>query len=63
MMQIRQGIRKPIDAYKYGQQMQNIINDLLNLNPTLRPSTLELMAYPDIFPTLHIIGVDLGCVM
>lgn len=63
MMQIRRGIRKPIDAYKYGQQMQNIIDDLLNLNPTLRPDTLELMAYPDVFPTLHVLTVDLGCIM
>lgn len=63
MIKIRQGTRKAIDAYRYGQQMQNIINDLLNLNPTLRPDTIKLMAYQDIFPTLHIVGVNLGCIM
>lgn len=59
--QIKSGMRKLVDVYKYGQQMQDLINEMLNLDPAARPNTTKLMANPDIFPTLYILGTDLGC--
>lgn len=63
MEKIKIGTRRGIDAYRYGQQLQSLIDDLLGHDPNQRPDTLMLMAHPDVFPTLHTVGVDLGCIV
>lgn len=51
-----------VDVYRYGQQMQDLIDEMLKLDPKARPETVNLMAHPDVFPTLYILGTDLGCI-
>lgn len=41
--------------------MQDIINNMLSMDPADRPTAVKLMAHPEIFPTLYILGADLGC--
>lgn len=41
--------------------MQDIIEKLLSPNPSDRPSVAEIIAYPELFPTLYRLTAELGC--
>ncbi|KAK9881684.1 hypothetical protein WA026_017200 [Henosepilachna vigintioctopunctata] len=59
---ITKGKIKSINIFKYGQQMQEIINNVMKLDPAERPDTKTLMCYPDIFPSMYVLGTTLGCI-
>ncbi|KAL3287629.1 hypothetical protein HHI36_002098 [Cryptolaemus montrouzieri] len=59
---ITRGNIKEVDIPRYGQQMQEIISSVMKLNPADRPDTKTLMCYPDIFPTMYVLGTTLGCI-
>lgn len=59
---ITNGIIKRVNIIKYGSQIQEIIMSTMRLEPSARPNTKELMCYPDVFPTLYILGTHLGCI-
>ncbi|KAJ8980557.1 hypothetical protein NQ317_001064 [Molorchus minor] len=60
VLSIASGRKKSVNTKRYGQQMQEIIELMLELNPDKRPDTKKLMALPDIFPTLYCLGTNLG---
>ncbi|KAJ8969961.1 hypothetical protein NQ314_001484 [Rhamnusium bicolor] len=62
VLSIASGKKKNVNTKKYGQQMQEIIDMMLQLNPEDRPTTKELITLPDIFPTLYVLGASLGCI-
>lgn len=50
-----------IDDKRFGEQIQELIDMMLQIKPENRPDTAQLMSYPDIFPTLYVLGTNLGC--
>ncbi|XP_044755389.1 serine/threonine-protein kinase Nek8-like [Coccinella septempunctata] len=59
---ITRGVIKKVDILTYGSQIQEIIKSTMKLNPEERPDTKTLMCYPDIFPSMYVLGTTLGCI-
>lgn len=57
VLSIKNGFRKLINLEKYGAEIQQIIDNTLQDDPVNRPATVNLMAYAQIFPTVHKIGL------
>ncbi|KAF7287337.1 serine/threonine-protein kinase Nek8-like [Rhynchophorus ferrugineus] len=62
VLSIANGKLKTINIKRYGKQMQILLNLLLQTDPKERPDTKTLMTLGDIFPTLHCLSVNLGCI-
>ncbi|RZC40851.1 serine/threonine-protein kinase Nek8 [Asbolus verrucosus] len=62
VLSIAAGRRKSVDVDFYGVQMQQIIELMLQIDPNDRPDTLKLMTLPDVFPSLYVLGANLGCI-
>ncbi|XP_060529297.1 serine/threonine-protein kinase Nek8-like [Cylas formicarius] len=62
IVSIVNGKRKTIDSKRYGKQMQELLHLLLQSDPEKRPDTKTLMALADVFPSLHSLTVNLGCI-
>ncbi|CAH0555505.1 unnamed protein product [Brassicogethes aeneus] len=61
VLSIANGKIKCVNTAFYGDEMQDLITMMLQVNPDHRPDTKALMCHPDIFPTLYLLGVNLGC--
>ncbi|KAJ3642780.1 hypothetical protein Zmor_025535 [Zophobas morio] len=62
VLSIAAGRRKVIDVHFYGVQMQQMIEIMLQIDPNDRPDTMKLMTLSDVFPSLHVLGTNLGCI-
>lgn len=62
VLSIAAGRRKMIDVQFYGVQMQEMIELMLQIDPNDRPDTAKLMCLCDVFPSLHVLGTNLGCI-
>lgn len=62
VLSIANGKLKSINIKRYGKQMQALLNLLLQPNPKDRPDTKTLMTLGDIFPSLHCLSFNLGCI-